>query len=188
MRRARSVLRTFARAITLASLVLALAFATLYIRSYFRQDSFYRQGPDQHGVASVRGHFGVVWTTGQVGSTGLYPGLPNPSGPRWVFESFPADPAFLDRSGARWSFAGFSYERQHFTAARVHIVLVPLWAPLALSSILPLLEFLVLRRRRLRRGRREHGLCTSCGYDMRATPHRCPECGARGPLPRPRPA
>ena len=34
---------------------------------------------------------------------------------------------------------------------------------------------------RKRRGRIARGLCPSCGYDVRATPGRCPECGENLP-------
>jgi hypothetical protein len=46
------------------------------------------------------------------------------------------------------------------------------WVLLALLSSAPTVAFLVGRRRRI-----SAGLCGVCGYDMRATPNRCPECG-----------
>jgi hypothetical protein len=50
-----------------------------------------------------------------------------------------------------------------------------------LGMVIPL----VLRIRRMRQEctRRMAGLCAVCGYDLRASPERCPECGT--PLPKP---
>jgi hypothetical protein len=47
-----------------------------------------------------------------------------------------------------------------------------LWVPALLSGAMPLL-WAAGRWRRPRVG----GGCLSCGYDLRATPERCPECG-----------
>ncbi|HEY7091010.1 MAG TPA: hypothetical protein VH518_23135, partial [Tepidisphaeraceae bacterium] len=50
----------------------------------------------------------------------------------------------------------------------------PYWSILVLSSIVPAIWVY----RRLRAGRRtQAGHCANCGYDLRATPDRCPECG-----------
>jgi hypothetical protein len=57
-------------------------------------------------------------------------------------------------------------------------VAAPFWAWMLLPG-LPSAVYLSLRARRLRRTRRRRmlKLCERCGYDLRATPERCPECG-----------
>ena len=53
----------------------------------------------------------------------------------------------------------------------------PFWLPVAVLSLLPLRRLLVFGRERRAARRLAAGFCTSCGYDLRATRGRCPECG-----------
>ena len=55
------------------------------------------------------------------------------------------------------------------------ILAFPIWAATAVSSVLPALFFTSVWKRR---SLRQSGHCPRCGYDLRATPDRCPECGS----------
>ncbi len=50
----------------------------------------------------------------------------------------------------------------------------PLWIPALLSVFALYVSYLPMYRRRKRK---KLGLCLKCGYDLRASKERCPECG-----------
>jgi hypothetical protein len=64
----------------------------------------------------------------------------------------------------------------------VPVVSVAHWQAVAMTALLPLVwSFRRIRSVLTRRHRRRQGLCLRCGYDVRASPERCPECGK--PIP-----
>ncbi len=85
----------------------------------------------------------------------------------------------------RWDFFGFhdfqtQWMPKYKSRKRAGIgarwsIVVPLWMPASLFAAVWCYYFLVpsLRRRR----RKRLGLCLYCGYDLRASINRCPECG-----------
>jgi hypothetical protein len=54
---------------------------------------------------------------------------------------------------------------------------MPLWLAWPVVAWLTYRRFVVLIRRRRRKTK---GLCAVCGYDLRESPRRCPECGTAG--------
>ena len=55
-------------------------------------------------------------------------------------------------------------------------VMVPFWLCFVMSAPWPIF-WVRARVRRIRKERLGRNLCVACGYDLRATPDRCPECG-----------
>jgi hypothetical protein len=94
----------------------------------------------------------------------------------------PEDPYFRRRQSTklRWHLAGFAVRLSKFrypppTPPAIRCTLVtPYWSWICLCTI-PLGRH-AFKRHRLRK-RRDRGLCTHCGYDLRSTPEVCPECG-----------
>lgn len=83
--------------------------------------------------------------------------------PRIASLSVSRGQTFNNVTGAHWS--------NQLVGRRLWI---PYWALVVLCVIGPLCRFIAWRRSK---GRRRENVCVKCGYDLRATPDRCPECG-----------
>jgi hypothetical protein len=166
-------------AIAVLSLVLCVAVAVLWVRSYEIADgglwtrtwaagSTY--GYTQYRMDSVKGSFGVA-IAGNQSSRAVSSG-----GFRW--EPINAASVYLPTE----SRYGFYYHSNTSGTFWFRSLFVPHWLIVLLFAALPAAQSarIIARRRRRHLANR---VCTECGYDLRASPERCPECGtSRLPL------
>jgi hypothetical protein len=96
----------------------------------------------------------------------------------WERQRDPAADANLSvppRAGHfRWATAA-SLVRADGEQVTERTVTLPWWEVVAAATPVPAVQAVVYARRRRARQRRERGLCPACGYDLRASPGRCPE-------------
>jgi hypothetical protein len=115
-------------------------------------------------VVSVKGRLCVVTARVPAGSSFMFLESPGYSARPASATDF-ALPGAIDR-------AGFAFGSAAVPGLVAYTELrVPYYAETVLAAVLPLVW--LLRRRAARR----LGHCPKCGYDLRATPDRCRECG-----------
>ena len=173
------------------SLVLCVATVVMWVRSYGGSDYFERTRIMSAQLFAIEQEgWQVEWTSGQVRlariqrATFFQPektvDLPqHEREPHWQWGhmgvghvwSEPPDKTFWNRLGFGTWDNGMTTS---WSDSKRHVWAAPAWAPAIMFVIAPAL-WTMKKIRQLRRYC--HGLCPACGYDLRATPHRCPECG-----------
>ena len=166
------------------SLLLCVAVVGLWVRSYRWTDSLAWPGADgwrSVGSASVYVVLQLNWeespnVSGDGGGL-RYQRMGAYSAPHYAVAYGPVRPGdtFV---GWELGDAGW-YTVRNVNGVRSVTGVAPFWCIALAIALLPLSWLSVRLRSHLRQRReRRTGLCPTCGYDLRATPNRCPECGA----------
>ena len=171
---------------SLVSLLLGLALAVLWARSFTGIDSMRYENGSSIQIRSRAGALQVHVIRAK--GAAVEPG--------WSYRRSPLGDQPAPRGGPAlpgvrtdWRLLGFAYaagapvppEQRGagiWIAAPFWRVTVPHWFPLCLTLALPALWTRAAVRRRRARRRLDQGRCADCGYDLRSSPDRCPECGA----------
>jgi len=128
---------------------------------------------DRRDVNWARDKSRVAWVWGE-----SMDGLVN----AWSFLSDSSNkyspPQDGDPLSADWHNLGFRAFGFTGNSGQGHVMVLPDWLLIAVALCPPLIW---LRRGRRVRKRVAQGLCARCGYDLRSTPARCPECGTVPP-------
>ena len=177
--------------LTALSLLLCVAAALMWARSY-RVGENWRWDNNARGLErslySVRGQlsfYDAWWDPAATDAASGQPAPPPNKPTRFTYHRW-ANPTaanlgrvqvlLADKSGRaygpRFGLALFLFWPGSHGIYHVE-VMIPYWLVTLLPVAPPALWLLLWRRRRRTRGR----ICLRCGYDLRATPGRCPECG-----------
>ena len=169
MRRLASGLFTLCSAV---SLLLCVAVCGLWLRSgYVRDEAHWGRAGQVVHVASDTGAVLLGWLSYDR-YLGEWPDQFWTRAESTGHESYPLRRTLLPPHGFEREWARFTDTQ----AAGVRgYLFVPYWAVVLTAAAMPALW---LGRRVRARGRVGPGCCPACGYDLRATRRRCPECGA----------
>jgi hypothetical protein len=172
------------------SLVLCIITACVIVRGFFRDDmvEHFTYGPtvgpvlhrSRIRILIGRGILYVLLmdetetTTGPADMAKYRDGFEGP--PDWSYGAYPPSwPTPADHQRFGFGYSDYSIVNPNgWATPRSRDVRVPLWLPLLLLGVLPAGRFKVWWKLRWRLAR---GACGNCGYDLRASPDRCPECG-----------
>jgi hypothetical protein len=167
--------------LTILSLILCLATVALWVRSYWRYDTLAHgsSGTDGFGSLGIESKYGELYLSAAHYYANLnYSNLYNEA-PGWSFgeHRFLTLDTHMDfaKKHVKHQLVGFgSFNGDLRPVGFLRSIWLPHWFLALLFAILP-----TLRLRSILRNRHRHraGFCQHCGYDLRATPDRCPECG-----------
>jgi hypothetical protein len=165
------------------SLILLVGTMVIWVRSYRVYDRLMMEAqPDGRLLSVERG--GLVGVSLRAIPTPREPTTYRPvERPRVTYDADPLGSSlmaeWLGPSSGFWRRIGFGYESResfvgHSGLMRVTAWRVPFWAIALVTAAGPV----YWARVRMKGWRRfKEGACVRCGYDLRATPDRCPECG-----------
>jgi hypothetical protein len=147
----------------------------VWIRGYFVSETIGFGLPGPGGTITAGGFMSGRGGLGFAAVTGL-PYQKEIDGPFYQRERS-AYAGGIGTEPARWQMLGFRYVRlPNSPYGRGWAVAVPLWSLLLLLAVWPAWHLWTVRRDGPEK-RRRRGLCAHCGYDLRASAERCPECG-----------
>jgi len=108
--------------------------------------------------------------------------------PRYWINTHPNNLTLCRQVGKNWDhplrgfeFAGVKFGGLWGQGSMLWNLIIPFWLLTFLAAILPILQIHFLVKSLRKSLRQTHGHCSHCGYDLRASPHRCPECGQATP-------